>query len=63
MAHLPLLCEERKINFIFVPNKTRLGSSIGLNLGTAAACIIEPGEGKNLLFEIISKLDNIKKGG
>ncbi|MCJ7634172.1 ribosomal L7Ae/L30e/S12e/Gadd45 family protein, partial [Candidatus Bathyarchaeota archaeon] len=22
VAHLPLLCEERKINYIFVPNKT-----------------------------------------
>ena len=63
VAHIPILCEERKVKYVFVPSKSRLGSSIGLGLGAAAACIIESGDAKNLVEEIISKLENLKKGG
>ena len=38
VAHLPLLCDERKICYIFVPSKARLGASTGLVVGSAAAC-------------------------
>ena len=61
VAHLPILCEERKIRYIFVPNKARLGTSIGLNVPTAAACIVEPGDSQDLLNEIVAKLDELKK--
>lgn len=61
VAHLPILCEERKIQYIFVPNKARLGTSIGLNVQTAAACIVEPGDSQELLNEIVAKLDELKK--
>ena len=61
VAHLPILCEERKIQYIFVPNKARLGTSIGLNVPTAAACIVEPGDSQELLNEIVAKLDELKK--
>ncbi|MCK5625531.1 50S ribosomal protein L7Ae, partial [Candidatus Bathyarchaeota archaeon] len=43
VAHLPLLADERKICYIFVPSKNRLGGSIGLDVSSAAACITEPG--------------------
>ena len=62
VAHLPLLCEERKINYIFVPNKTRLGQAIGLEVGSAAACIVEAGDAGELVKEIASKVDALKKG-
>ncbi len=61
VAHLPILCEERKIPYIFVPNKARLGTSIGLNVPTAAACIVEPGDSQDLLNDISAKLDELKK--
>lgn len=61
VAHLPLLCEERKINYIFVPNKTRLGQATGLDVGSAAACIIEAGDAGELVKEITSKIDALKK--
>ena len=35
IAHLPLLCEERKIPYIFVPNKRKLGASAGLDVPAA----------------------------
>ena len=62
VAHLPLLSEERKISYIFVPSKTRLGQSIGLDVGSAAACIVEPGDAAELVKEITAKLEALKKG-
>ncbi|MCJ7608395.1 50S ribosomal protein L7Ae, partial [Candidatus Bathyarchaeota archaeon] len=49
VAHLPLLAEERKITYIFVPSKQRLGQAVGLNVGSAAACIVEPGDASELV--------------
>ena len=61
VAHLPLLCEERKIYYIFVPSKSKLGASTGLDVRTAAACIIEPGDASELIEEIKTKIDDLKK--
>lgn len=61
VAHLPLLCEERKTPFIFVPNKMQLGTSIGIDVPAAAACIVEPGDAAELVKEIVSKLTDLKK--
>ena len=63
VAHLPILCEERKIPYIFVPSKTQLGTAAGLNIGSAAICIIEAGDATELVKDIITKIDILKKGG
>ena len=41
-------------NYVYVPSKEELGRATGINVGTAAGCIIEAGEGKNNLEEIFS---------
>jgi len=63
VAHLPLLCEERKIPYIFVPSKTQLGTSSGLDVGSAAVCIVEPGDATDLVKDIVAKVEGLKKGG
>ncbi len=60
VAHLPLLCEERKTPYIFVPSKLKLGTSSGLEVGSAAVCIVEPGDAADLVKDIVSKLDALK---
>jgi large subunit ribosomal protein L7Ae len=60
VAHLPLLCEERKTPYIFVPSKLRLGASSGLEVGSAAVCIVEAGDASDLVKDIVSKLDALK---
>ena len=49
VAHLPLLCEERKISYVFVPNKEKLGASTGLDVYAASACITDAGDAEELL--------------
>ena len=61
VAHLPLLCDERKAPYVFVPEKQKIGQAVGLMVGSAAASIEEPGDGKELLDEIVSKLKEIVK--
>ena len=62
VAHLPLLCDERKICYIFVPSKARLGASTGLDVAAAAACITEPGDSEELIKEIMARVEGLKKG-
>ena len=61
VAHLPLLSEERKSSYVYVPDKRRIGQAVGLGVGASAATIEESGEAENLVKEIISKLDGIVK--
>jgi len=60
IAHLPLLCRERKVAYISVPSKVKLGSSVGIDVGAASACIIEAGDASDLVNEIISKVEKLK---
>jgi len=62
VMHLPVLCDEKKCDYVYIPSKQELGRSIGINVSTASACIIEPGEAKNLVEQIIKKVKTMKKG-
>jgi large subunit ribosomal protein L7Ae len=63
VAHLPLLCEEHKIPYIFVPNKRKLGTSAGIDVPAASACISEVGDAVGLIKEISSRIEELKKKG
>jgi large subunit ribosomal protein L7Ae len=61
VAHLPILCEERKIAFVFVPSKDKLGSSVGIDVPAASVCIVDVGDALTLTKEISSRLEDLKK--
>ncbi len=62
VAHLPVLCDERDISFVEVPKKDELGKAAGLTVPTAAAAIVNPGEGKDILNDLVKKVKNLGKG-
>ena len=62
VAHLPFLCDERKIPYVFVPNKDKLGNAIGIDVPCAAACILKEGEAAGLIKEIVTRIDQVKRG-
>jgi large subunit ribosomal protein L7Ae len=62
IAHLPLLCDERKIPYVFVPEKNKLGDAVGIDVSCAAACILREGEAAGLIKEIITRIDQVKRG-
>ncbi|MEE9564442.1 MAG: 50S ribosomal protein L7Ae [Candidatus Hydrothermarchaeaceae archaeon] len=61
VAHLPVLCEEKKIPYVYVPDKLELGKASGLEVPTASSCIVTPGKARELIMEVEDKLKEIKK--
>ena len=62
VAHLPLLCEERKIPYTFVPSKEKLGNAVGIDVPAASACIIKEGDATGLIKEIVTRIEQAKRG-
>jgi large subunit ribosomal protein L7Ae len=60
VAHLPILCDERTSKYVFVPSKKDLGNALGIEVGSAAATIIDAGESQQILEQITSTVDNLK---
>jgi large subunit ribosomal protein L7Ae len=60
VAHLPVLADEKEIPYIYLPNKDAVGGAAGLNVGTASAAIIDAGDAKELVTEIIDKVSELK---
>ncbi len=63
VMHLPLLCEEKKVPYIYVPSKKRLGEAAGLQVGAAAVAVVEPGQAKELVEELARSYQDIKAKG
>ena len=61
VAHLPILCEERKIPYVFVPSKDQIGPAIGIDVPTASAAVLDPGEGAQILEQVTQELARLKK--
>ncbi|MEM3700476.1 MAG: 50S ribosomal protein L7Ae [Candidatus Bathyarchaeia archaeon] len=62
VAHLPLLCDERKIPYVFVPSKEKIGNAIGIDVSAASACIVKEGDAAGLVKEIITRVEALKRG-
>jgi large subunit ribosomal protein L7Ae len=63
VAHLPILCEERKIPFMFVPSKLELGRAAGIDVGCAAVSVLDGGEGAKTLKELTDATEQMRKSG
>jgi large subunit ribosomal protein L7Ae len=61
LAHIPALCEERNIAYVYVPSKAELGNAIGLEKPTASIAILDVGKGKPLCDEISQAVKALKK--
>jgi large subunit ribosomal protein L7Ae len=60
VAHLPILCEERNAAYIFVPSKQQLGMSLGIDVGSAAATIVEAGEAQHIVEQVVNSIAGLK---
>lgn len=60
VAHLPILCEEKRIPYVYVSSKSQLGAAVGIDVPAASVCIIEPGETAQLLDDLIKSVSKLK---
>lgn len=58
--HIPLLSEEKETACVQVPSKEDLGAAAGLDVSTSSVAIVEEGEARKLVKEIIEKI-KVKK--
>ncbi len=63
VAHLPILCEERKIPYLYVPSKLELGRAAGIDVGSAAISVLDAGEASKALKELTDTADQLRKSG
>ncbi len=60
VAHLPPLCEEKGIPYIYIKKQQELGAVCGLELGTSSAAIVDPGKAESLMNDVIKKVSALK---
>lgn len=60
VGHLPILCDEKKIPYTYVPSKRRLGEAAGIEVAAASIAIIDPGGAKDLIEEITKQVQQIR---
>ncbi len=61
VAHLPIICDEKKIPYVFVPSRAQIGPAIGIDVPTASAAVIEAGEGSQILEQVTQELTRLRK--
>lgn len=60
LLHLPLLCEDKNVQYVFVPSKTALGRACGVSR-PVIACSVTSNEGSQLAAQILQMKLNIEK--
>jgi len=60
VLHLPSLCDEKDIPFVYVGQQDDIGHSVGLDVGSAAAAITDAGESSDQVDEIVEKVENLR---
>lgn len=60
VAHLPLICEEKNIPYLYVPDKKKLGEVSGINVSASSVAIIETGDAKTLYDELLGKFSELR---
>ncbi|MHC1610809.1 MAG: 50S ribosomal protein L7Ae [Candidatus Methanospirareceae archaeon] len=60
VMHLPPLCEEKGIPYLYVENQRDLGAACGINKGCASAAIVDPGKAAESIDKIVEELKKLK---
>ncbi len=60
VLHLPELADERDIPFVYVAQQDDVGRAVGLEVGSAAAAIVDPGEAEEDVESIAEKVAELR---
>lgn len=61
LMHIPSLCEEKQVPFVYVPSKLELGKASGIEVPTSSIAIADEGDSKKLVAEIASRVKGLSK--
>ena len=60
VMHIPELSDEKEIPFVFVETQDDVGHAAGLEVGSAAAAIVDAGDAEDLVEEITGKVEDLR---
>lgn len=60
VAHLPFLCDEKGIPYVYVPSKDELGRVSGIDKTAASVCIVNHGKAKKIVEDIADEVKKLK---
>jgi len=60
VAHLPFLCEERGVPYVYVPSREMLGRIMNIKQSSCVA-IVNPGEADNHVYQILLWLQKMSQ--
>lgn len=56
VMHIPYLCDEKKVPFLVIGGKKKLGKTVGIDVPTSSVAIVDPGDGSKLVNDLAKKL-------
>ncbi len=60
VMHLPPLCEEKGVPYLYVKSQRDLGAACGINKGCASVAIVDPGKAEEAIGKIAEELNKLK---
>ncbi|QDX40897.1 50S ribosomal protein L7Ae [Salarchaeum sp. JOR-1] len=60
VLHIPELADEKGIPYVFVATQDELGSAAGLEVGSAAAAVVDAGDAEDDVEDISAKVEELK---
>ena len=60
VMHLPELADEKGVPFVFVATQDEVGHAAGLEVGSAAAAIVDPGQADEDVEAIAEKVEDLR---
>jgi large subunit ribosomal protein L7Ae len=60
VMHLPELADEKSVPFIFVGAQDDLGRAAGLEVGSAAAAVIDAGDATDAVEDVAGKVEELR---
>ncbi|MEM0201250.1 MAG: 50S ribosomal protein L7Ae [Candidatus Micrarchaeaceae archaeon] len=62
VMHIPNLCEQKKINFVYVPTKLELGKALGMSVPCSSVAIEKPGDAQSTINDVVSRITGKSSG-
>ncbi|HNT60384.1 MAG TPA: ribosomal L7Ae/L30e/S12e/Gadd45 family protein, partial [Candidatus Bilamarchaeaceae archaeon] len=56
IIHIPMLCEEKGIPFVYVPTKADLGKAVGIPVPTSSVALEDAGSANEILNNVLKRL-------
>ncbi len=61
VAHIPVLAEEKESPYVYVSRQDDLGAAAGLPVASTSVAITESGKAKDLVNEIVDKVEELNE--